>query len=125
MNLELVNIWWYLILYFPSASIDNPSVDILATSSIETISWVSIDKSADHTRSLVHTHKHNNVTPSYLMMDLVSKNKSGVAYTQDEVIRNIVYGILGYHSDVPPNVRDKKSEITNGTLNFLTVGKLK
>ncbi|CAH3156183.1 unnamed protein product, partial [Pocillopora meandrina] len=34
----------------------------------------------------------------------------------------IVYGILGYHSDVPPNVRDKKSEITNGTLNFLTVG---
>ena len=56
-------------LYFPSASIDHSSVDI-ATSSIQTISRVSTTKSADHTRSLVHIHKYNNVTPSYLMMDL-------------------------------------------------------
>ena len=35
----------------------------------------------------------------------------------------MVYGILGYHNDVPLSVRDKTSEITNGTLNVLTLGK--
>ncbi|RMX42817.1 hypothetical protein pdam_00022491 [Pocillopora damicornis] len=34
----------------------------------------------------------------------------------------MVYGILGYHNDVPLSARDKTSEITNGTLNVLTVG---
>ena len=51
-------------LLFPSASIDHYSVDISDTSSIETISRVSINKFADHTRSLVHIHKYNNVTPN-------------------------------------------------------------
>ncbi|RMX55196.1 hypothetical protein pdam_00014079 [Pocillopora damicornis] len=66
-------------LYFPSASIDH---------------------SLDHTRSLVHIHKCNNVTPNYLLMDLVLKNKLGVAYAQDLVIHVIVYGISGYHNNV-------------------------
>ena len=40
-----------------TASIDHSSVDILATSSIKTISRVSTNKSANHTRSLIHIHK--------------------------------------------------------------------
>ena len=50
-------------LSFPSASTDHSSVDTSATSSIETISKVSTNKSADHSRSLVHMHRYNNVTP--------------------------------------------------------------
>ena len=37
--------------------------DTSATSSIETISMVSTNKSADHSRSFVHMHRYNNVTP--------------------------------------------------------------
>ena len=38
-------------IYFPTVSIDHSSVDISATSSVGTISRVSINKSADLTRS--------------------------------------------------------------------------
>ena len=69
--------------------------------------------------------EYNNVTPNYLMMDLALKNKSGVAYAQYLVVRIILYGILRYRNDFPSSVRDKKFEITNGTLYFLTVGELK
>ena len=33
-------------------------------------------------------------------MDLLLKNKLGVAYAQDLVIHVIVYGISGYHNNV-------------------------
>ena len=61
---------------------------------------LSTKKFTDHTRSLVHIHKCNNVTPNYLLMDLVLRNKLGVAYAQDLVIHVIVYGISGYHNNV-------------------------
>lgn len=54
---------------------------------------------------------------------MVLKNKSGVAYTEDLVIRVIIYGISGYHNDVPSGVQDKTYEITNGILNFITTVK--
>ena len=91
-------------LYFSSASFDYSSVDISATRGIEKISRVSPKKSADHPRLLVDIHKCNNVTTSYLMMDLALKNMSGVAYAQDSVICVIVNGILEYHDDVPLSV---------------------
>ena len=111
-------------LYSPSASIDNSPVDISATSTIATISRVSTNKFADHTRSLVHAHNHNNAKPNYLMMDLVSKNKSGVAHAQDLTVYTIVYGIIGYHNDVPLSVWNKTYEITDGTPNFITPVKM-
>ena len=40
--------------------------------------------------------------------DLLFKEKSGVAYAQDFVIRVIVYGILGHRNDVLLSVWDKK-----------------
>ena len=55
------------------------------------------------------------------MMDLALKNKSGVAYAPYLVVRIILHGICEYRNDVPASVRDKKFEITNGTLNFHTV----
>ena len=64
---------------------------------------------------------YNNLTPNYLVMDLVLKNKSGVAYAPYLVVRIILHGIFEYRNDVPASVRDKKFEITNGTLNFHTV----
>ena len=72
-----------------------------------------IFKFADHTRSLVHINKYNNVTTNHLMRDLVLQNKSILAYSQDLVIHVIVYGISGYYSDVPLSMWDKKFEITN------------
>ena len=75
-----------------------------------------IFKFADHTRSLVHINKYNNVTTNHLMRDLVLQNKSILAYSQDLVIHVIVYGISGYYSDVPLSMWDKKFEITNGIL---------
>lgn len=52
------------------------------------------------------------------------ENKSSAAYAQDLVIRVTVYGILGYHDDVPLSVWNKKFEITNGTHNFVTLIKM-
>ena len=114
-------------LYFPSTSSDHLFVliDLSATSDIKTIFWVSINNSADHNRPLVHMLEYNNVTPNYLIIDLVLKNKSGVAYAQYLVVRIILYGILGYRNDFPSSVGDRKFEITDDTHNFLTVGRLK
>ena len=50
--------------------------------------------------------------------------KSSVAYAQDLVIRVIVYGILGYHNDGLLSVWYKKFEITDSTLNFITLVKM-
>ena len=52
------------------------------------------------------------------------ENKSCAAHAQDLVIRVTVYGILGYHDDVPLSVWNKKFEITNGTHNFVTLIKI-
>ena len=71
---------------------------------------------------MVHIHKFNNA-PNYLMMDLVLKSKSGVAYAH-LVIRVIVYGISRFHNGVPLNVCDKSCERSSGTLNFLTFIKM-
>ena len=73
------------------------------------MSRVSINKSAHHTRSLVHIHKYNNVTPNYVMMDLVLKHKSDVAYAH-LVKRVIVFGISRYHNGVPMSIWDEGME---------------
>ena len=49
------------------------------------------------------------------------KKTSTVAYAQALVIRVIFYGILGYHNDGLLSVWYKKFEITDGTLNFMTM----
>ena len=38
------------------------------------------------------------------MMNLVSKNKSDVAHAQELVVHIVVYGISGYHNDIPLGV---------------------
>ena len=50
--------------------------------------------------------------------------KSSVAFSQDLVIRGIVFGTLGYHNDGLLSAWDKKFEITNGTLNFIKIIKM-
>ena len=51
------------------------------------------------------------------------KKKASVVYAQDLVIHVIVYSILGYHNDGLLIVWSKKFEITDGTLNFMTLVK--
>ena len=51
------------------------------------------------------------------------KKKASVIYAQDLVIRVIVYSILGYHNDGLLIVWSKKFEVTDGTLNFMTLVK--
>ena len=70
-------------LYFPSASIDHPQLTYQPQVVLRHFAGYQINKSVDHTRSLVHMHKYDNVTPNYLMMDLVLKNKSGVGHALD------------------------------------------
>ena len=59
---------------------------------------------SDHSRSIIHIHKYNNVAPNHLMIDMVLKNKSGTDYTKDLTIFIIVYGVLGYQNDVETSV---------------------
>ena len=87
-------------LYFPSPSVNHSTVQISATSSIRTVSRTSTNLFSDHSRSIIHLHKYNNITPNYLMTDMVLKNKSGISYKQDLVILVIVYGISGFHNNV-------------------------
>ena len=60
-------------LYFPLPSINHSTVQISATSSIRTVSRTSTNLFSDHSRSIIHLHKYNNITPNYLMTDMVWK----------------------------------------------------
>lgn len=91
-------------LYFPSASTDSSKVQISAASSVETISKVTTNVFSDHSRSIVHIHKWINTAPNRLMIDMVLKNKLGVAYAIDLTIFIIVYGVKGYQNDVDTSV---------------------
>lgn len=45
--------------------------------------------------------KWTDTAPSYLMVDVVMKNKSGQAYDQELDIWVVVYGSKGYYNDLP------------------------
>ena len=66
-------------LYYPN-SIDSSTVQISAVSAVETVSKVTTNVFDNHTRSIIHLHKYNNVAPNRLMIDMVLKNKAGVSY---------------------------------------------
>ena len=80
-------------LYFPSSSIDSSTVQISAASSVETISKVTTNVFSDPTRAIIHyiihyiiiiiiiiiIRKYNNVALNRLTIDMVLKNKTGVA----------------------------------------------
>ena len=121
MNIELVNIQWYLnytsplylltihqLTYQPEVVLGQFPGYHSINLQIRTDHWFICSS-----------------TPNYLMMNLIWKNKSGVVYTQYLVVCIILYDILEYHNDAPSSVRDKKFEITHGFFNFHTVGKLK
>lgn len=52
------------------------------------------------------------------MIDMVLKNKTGVAYANDLTIFIIVYRVKGYQSDVDTSVWDIIYEISNSTVKF-------
>ena len=54
-------------LYFPSASINRSTVQIPAISNTETVTRISTNTLSNHSRSITHLHKYNNVTPNYLL----------------------------------------------------------
>ena len=106
-------------LYFPS-SIDISKVQISAVGSVETVSRVSANVFSDHSRSIFHTNRYNNVTPNYLMIDMHLENKSSISYTQDLQIFVVVYGVSVYQNNVATRVCDKVYEIVNSTIKFQT-----
>ena len=59
-------------LYYPN-SINSSTVQISAVSAIETVSKVTTNVFNNHTRSIIHLHKYNNVAPNRLMIDMVQK----------------------------------------------------
>ena len=62
-------------LYFPSASINCSTVQISAISNTETVTRISTNTLSNHSRSITHLHKYNNVTPNYLSIHMVLEIK--------------------------------------------------
>ena len=52
------------------------------------------------------------MTPNYLMIDMVLKNKSGISYTEDLQVFVMTYGVKGFHNDVSTSVWDKIYTVT-------------
>ena len=104
-------------LYFPN-SIDSSTVQISAVSAVETVSKVTTNVFNNHTRSIIHLHKDNNVAPNRLMIDMVLKNKAGVSYANKLTIFVIVYGVSGYVNNVHTSVWDRLFEVTNNSIKF-------
>ena len=61
-------------LYYPN-TINSSTVQISAVSAVETVSKVTTNVFNNHTRSIIHLHKYNNVAPNRLMIDMVLKIK--------------------------------------------------
>ena len=62
-------------LYFPSVSINRSTVQISAISNTETVTRISTNTLSNHSRSVTHRYKYNNVTPNYPLIDIVLKIK--------------------------------------------------
>ena len=104
-------------LYYPN-SIDSSTVQISAISAVETVSKVTTNVFNNHTRSIIHLHKYNNVAPNRLMIDMVLKNKAGISYANELTIFVIVYGVSGYVNNVHTSVWDRLFEVTNNGIKF-------
>ena len=104
-------------LYYPN-SIDSSTVQISAISAVETVSKVTTNVFNNHTRSIIHLHKYNNVAPNRLMIDMVLKNKAGISYVNELTIFVIVYGVSGYVNNVHTSVWDRLFEVTNNSIKF-------
>ena len=104
-------------LYYPN-TIDSSTVQISAVSSVETVSKVATNVFNNHTRSIIHLHKYNNVAPNRLMIDMVLKNKAGISYANELTIFVIVYGVSGYVNNVHTSVWDRLFEVTNNSIKF-------
>ena len=102
-------------LYYPN-TIDSSTVQISAVSSVETVSKVTTNVFNNHTRSIIHLHKYNNVAPNRLMIDMVLKNKAGVSYANKLTIFVIVYGVYGYVNNVNTSVWDRLFEVINNVI---------
>ena len=106
-------------LYYPN-TIDSSTVQISAVSSVETVSKVTTNVFNNHTRSIIHLHKYNNVAPNRLMIDMVLKNKAGISYANELTIFVIVYGLSGHFNNVETSVWDRLFEVTNDSIKFET-----
>ena len=104
-------------LYYPN-TINSSTVQISAVSSVETVSKVTTNVFNNHTRSIIHLHKYNNVAPNRLMIDMVLKNKAGISYVNELTIFVIVYGVSGYVNNVHTSVWDRLFEVTNNSIKF-------
>ena len=102
-------------LYYPN-TIDSSTVQISAISPVETVSKVTTNVFNNHTRSIIHLHKYNNVAPNRLMIDMVLKNKAGVSYANKLTIFVIVYGVSGYVNNVNTSVWDRLFEVINNVI---------
>ena len=107
-------------LYYPN-SINSSTVQISAISAVETVSIVTTNVFNNHTRSIIHLHKYNNVAPNRLMIDMVLKNKAGISYANELTIFVIVYGVSGYVNNVHTSVWDRLFEVTNNSIKFEAV----
>ena len=74
------------------------TVEISAVSSVETVSKVMTNVFSNHTRSIIHLHKYNNISPNHLMIDMVLKNKAGISYANEFIYLLFIY-LLSCHTE--------------------------
>ena len=104
--------------FFPFV-MSNVSVNAVSSSlnvGQQTTNLITKGVTSQYTRSIIHLHKYQISPPEYLMLDLHVGNSSlsspptlGQAYL-------IIYGVSGYHSDVPASVYDYPYILESGSI---------
>ncbi|KAL9954670.1 hypothetical protein ACROYT_G042235 [Oculina patagonica] len=96
------------------ADIDTSSIDLNATSSIETIhnQKPRIYDSEQYARLICDFTKSQNIGNNYLFEDIVIKKKAGSVYSDKLSVYFIIYGIQGRHPDVYSTVYDNLFDVS-------------
>ncbi|KAL9954949.1 hypothetical protein ACROYT_G042540 [Oculina patagonica] len=94
--------------------IDTSSIDLNATSSIETIhnQKPRIYDSEQYARLICDFTKSQNIGNNYLFEDIVIKKKAGSVYSDKLSVYFIIYGIQGRHPDVYSTVYDNLFDVS-------------
>ena len=67
---------------------------------------------------ITHIHKYNNVASNRPSIDMVLKNKSGIAFANVLTIFIVIYGVKWYQNDVDTGVWDRVYELVNNTVKY-------
>ena len=74
---------------------------------------VGLQRTTGH-RTIIHIHKYKISPPEYLMIDMHCTGTSSSPSLGQVYL--IIYGVIGYHSDVSPTIYDQPYVLENGSI---------